>query len=378
MNEIENKKIKRQANFARPIFLLLLVITVIIFTAVLKVTGTVFIPVTVAILLSLIFEPLIDAMRRKFRIPWVLGIIIVFSIVIIAVLILATLLIKSLGEIIDIFPKYEERFTIIYTSLAEIFGLPFDADNTLFENLWSQVGIQQALQASALSLSGNLLSFLKNLILVALFAIFFLLDLRFLRAKLDIMMGDANKGRATRMFANIIEQITRYISVKFYISLATGFLVFIGTLAIGLDFPIIWAFIAFILNFIPNFGSIISGFITSLFALLQFWPNPGPIIFTVILMIAVNFVLGNFIEPRIQGRQLGLSPFVIIVALSFWGWLWGFTGLVLGVPMMVILKIVCENFSILHPVSVLMGNYTTEKARSENVECEETEITPKQ
>lgn len=366
MDEREQRRLKKQMNFAKPIFLLLLVITVIIFTAVLKVAGTVLIPVTIAILISLVFEPLLVAMNEKFKIPWILGIIVVFSIVSVAVWMLTSLLITSLGTIADVFPKYEERFTIIYASVAEMFSIPFNADNSLFENLWDQFSIRQIVQNSAISLSSDLISFLKDLTLVALFAIFFLLELRFLREKLEFMLGENNKGRATLMITSIIEQVTRYISVKFFISLATGILVFLGSMAIGLDFPIIWGFLAFVLNFIPNFGSIISGIITSAFALVQFWPLPVPVILTVCLMIGVNFALGNFIEPRIQGRQLGLSPFILIVSLSFWGWLWGFTGLVLGVPMMVILKIICENFTLLHPLSVLMGNYSTEKARAES------------
>ena len=88
-------------------------------------------------------------------------------------------------------------------------------------------------------------------------------------------------------------------------------------------------------------------------------------------MAAVNFILGNLVEPRVQGRNLGLSPFVIIVSLSFWGWLWGFTGLILAIPMMVILKIICENVSILQPFSVLLGNYTSEvQAQEQKMESE--------
>ena len=73
-------------------------------------------------------------------------------------------------------------------------------------------------------------------------------------------------------------------------------------------------------------------------------------------MLAVNMILGNFVEPKVQGRNLGLSPFIIIVSLSIWGWLWGFLGMILAVPMMVILKIVCENISFLQPLSIFMGS----------------------
>ena len=349
---------KKLVNFARPIFLLLLVLTVIVLAAVLKVTGTFLVPVTIAMFVSLVFEPLIVTLNTKFKIPWIAGIFIVLTLVIVSVWIIASLLLSSIRTIIDLYPRYEERFTVIYKAIASLFALPYNAESTLFQNLWGQLSIRQTLRNFAFSLSNSLIVFFKDLLLVLLFAVFFLLDLRYLRQKLDFAFGDGSKGKAALIITDIIPQVTRYMSVKFFISLLTGVLIFLGTFAVGMGFPILWGFLAFILNFIPNFGSILSGVLTSVFALVQFWPKPAPVVFVAVLMCAVNFILGNIIEPRVQGRHLGLSPFIIIVSLSFWGWLWGFTGLILAVPMMVILKIICENVSILHPAAVLMGNYT--------------------
>lgn len=349
---------KKLVNFARPIFLLLLVLTIIVLAAVLKVTGTFLVPVTIAMFVSLVFEPLIVTLNTKFKIPWIAGIFIVLTLVIVSAWIIASLLLSSIRTIIDLYPRYEERFTVIYKAIAGLFALPYNAESTLFQNLWGQLGIRQTLRNFAFSLSNSLIVFFKDLLLVLLFAVFFLLDLRYLRQKLDFAFGDGSKGKAAIIITDIIQQVTRYMSVKFFISLLTGVLIFLGTFAVGMGFPILWGFLAFILNFIPNFGSILSGVLTSVFALVQFWPQPAPVVFVAVLMFAVNFILGNIIEPRVQGRHLGLSPFIIIVSLSFWGWLWGFTGLILAVPMMVILKIICENVSILHPAAVLMGNYT--------------------
>ena len=357
---------KKLVNFARPIFLLLLVLTVIVLAAVLKVTGTFLVPVTIAMFVSLVFEPLIVTLNTKFKIPWIAGIFIVLTLVIVSVWIIASLLLTSIRTIIDLYPRYEERFTVIYKTIAGLFALPYNAESTLFQNLWGQLSIRQTLRNFAFSLSNSLIVFFKDLLLVLLFAVFFLLDLRYLRQKLDFAFGDDSKGKAAIIITDIIQQVTRYMSVKFFISLLTGVLIFLGTFAVGMGFPILWGFLAFILNFIPNFGSILSGVLTSVFALVQFWPKPAPVVFVAVLMCAVNFILGNIIEPRVQGRHLGLSPFIIIVSLSFWGWLWGFTGLILAVPMMVILKIICENVSILHPAAVLMGNYTyTHKLQKE-------------
>ncbi|MCR5622285.1 MAG: AI-2E family transporter, partial [Treponema sp.] len=107
--------------------------------------------------------------------------------------------------------------------------------------------------------------------------------------------------------------------------------------------------------FIPNFGSIISCLVTGLFALLQFYPRIGHVVYVFVMVLSVNMILGNFVEPRWEGRDLGLSPFIILVSLSLWGYIWGFVGMILAVPMTVIIKIICENVESLRPVAIMIG-----------------------
>ena len=356
---------KKQVNFARPIFFLLLFIAIIISGAVLKATAPVVLPLTLAVLLSCVLDPLISALHKRFRVPWGLGIGIVITILFIGIYTIGSLLFASFKTIITVYPRYEERFMIIYQTEAHLFDLPSDAENSLFENLWGQLSVRSAIQMTALSLSNSLLTFFKNTLMVFLFAIFFLAEMQAFRIKIGYVLAEGHhSNRFIRVLKDIILQVTRYLSVKFFISLLTGIFVLLGCLFIRLDFAIVWGFLAFVLNFIPNFGSIASGIMTTAFALVQFWPEPGPVIFTGCLMLGVNMVLGNVIEPRVQGSQLGLSPFVILASLSVWGWIWDFTGLILAVPMMVILKIICENISFLHPVSVLMGQTPTKESLS--------------
>ena len=154
-----------------------------------------------------------------------------------------------------------------------------------------------------------------------------------------------------------MNQVARYLSVKFFISLATGILVTVGLSLLRVDFPVVWGVVSFILNFIPNIGSVAAGVGVGIFALVQFWPEPGPIAGSLAIMVGVNMVLGNVLEPKVQGDNLGLSPFVILVSMLAWGWLWGFAGLVLAVPMTVIVKIVCENVPVLEPASIILGSF---------------------
>ncbi len=346
---------KAPKRFASASFFVLLFIAVIVAFAVLKIASSVLIPLAIALVLSIVLEPIILMLNKKLHLPKFLCIIILIIAALIAIFFVGTLLVSSFRTILAQYPRYEQRFVIIYENIASIFNLPYNEDLSLFKNLWDQVSVRSFVQDITISFSGSLLQFLKDTLLVFLFVFFFLSEMRFFRDKLKAALADILPNSFKSAFSDVVSQIARYITVKFYISLFTGILVYAGTLIIGLDFPVIWGFIAFVLNFIPNFGSIISGLLTSVFALVQFWPKPAPVVSTVLVMLVVNMILGNILEPKIQGRKLGLSPFVIIASLSIWGWIWGFAGMVLAVPIMVVIKIICENIEILHPVSILLG-----------------------
>ncbi len=351
-------------DYQKPIFIALLILSVLAVAAVLKLTSSVVLPLTIAVLASMVIEPVLEKMNKVLHIPWTLGIVIILVVIAILIWMIAQLVVSSVSTIVATLPKYEERFTQIYEAIAGMLDLPFDAEASVFTNLWNQMGVRSAVQNFLLSLSTGTIGFLKSFVMVLLCALFFLLEMQYLRPKLQaaFMSADAentkiSQTRVTNMVSGIIDQVTRYISTKFFISLLTGVLVYVGLKIIGMDFAVVWAFFAFILNFIPNFGSIISVGGTTLFALLQFYPQWGLVAGVGLYMLVVNFSLGNFIEPRIQGKNLGLSPFVIIASLSLWGWIWGFAGMILGVPMMVIVKIICENFPFLRPMAILLGTY---------------------
>lgn len=380
-----------QNRYIHGIFIILLFFAFVLLAAILKLTASVTIPLAIAMLVSLVFEPILHKLKYKLHIPWAAGIVIVFIIVFFILAIVISLLATSCKTIITVYPKYEEKFLLLYSQIARLFSLPFNEDNSLFENLWNQLEVKKFIQDFALSFSTKVINYTKDFVMIFLFALFFLLELRYIRQKIDyaaemipsyetdaeeenaVSTEDTDKKirlprkkqRMSTIIKDIILQVTKYISVKFFISLFTGILVFLTALILKLDFAIIWAFLAFVLNFIPNFGSILSVLGTSLFALVQFWPHPLQAILTAIIMTLINFLIGNVAEPRIQGKNLGLSPFVIIASLSLWGWLWGFAGLILGVPMTVIMKIICENFSLLQPVAAILGDWPpSPKSRS--------------
>ncbi len=366
----------KRIHFAGPSFFLVLFMAVVVACVVLKFTSSVFIPLAIALFLSFVFEPLVYTLNTKLKMPLTLCILIVMLGVSLVLFSLGNLLFFSLRTIVEEYPVYENRFTTIYQTFAGMFDWSYNVDSSLITNLWEQASIRGFLQDQIRNVSSQVISLLSSATLIFLFMFFFLAELRYFKEKIEAAFVDSMGKKNKSIFTEIVEQSTRYVTVKFYISAMTGIVVYVGTLLIGLDFPVIWGFIAFFMNFIPTFGSIFAGVLTGVFALVQFWPLKSPVILTALLMLAVNQILGNIIEPKLQGKRLGISPFIIITSLSLWGWIWGFTGMILAVPIMVVLKIVCENIDFLYPVAVLMSSGPPEAEEVEkNVEAKEASKT---
>lgn len=350
-------------NHGRATFVLLLFFAFIVMCFVLKVAASVIIPIVASILLAFVLEPLVKKINYRLHIPWSITAFMLLVIVLVAMIMLGRLVIKSLVTIAKNYQNYENQLTWIYKQFTAKLNIPFDEEISVYANIWGQFGGKQLAQDFVLSLSASLFIFIKKTLTVLLFAFFLLSEMKFFRRKLHYAIATtARQKRVTLIISRIMQQVTSYISIKFLISFITGVCVAIATSLIKLDFAILWGFLAFLLNFIPTFGSLVSIIITVLFSILQFYPNPCFILLTAFFMVFINGSLGQFIEPRITGENLGLSPFIILVSLTIWGYIWGFVGMILSVPMMVIVKIFCENISYLKPIAVMLGTGNRRKS----------------
>jgi predicted PurR-regulated permease PerM len=165
------------------------------------------------------------------------------------------------------------------------------------------------------------------------------------------------KDRSDRFLTvaeKIDSQIQRYIAIKTLVSFFTGVFAGIVLLIWGLDFAIVFAFLTFILNYIPNIGSFIATVFPVVIAIFQF-DTIWPAVWICIILILIQQVMGTITEPRLMGKGLGLSPLVVLFSLFFWGWLWGIPGMILATPMTAIVKIVCSNIPELGVVAALMS-----------------------
>ncbi len=355
-------------NSGRANFFLVGFIAFVLAGAVLKITAPVILPFMIAILLAFVMEPMVSTFQ-KLRIPRVLSIFLVIIFIAAGLYLVGVILFTSGRTILSLYPRYERRFLEIYEWIAALFKLPYDEHQSFFTNLWGQLGVRNEVRDWTISLTNSSISFIKDAVMVLLFVVFLMLESGHIQQKIGLAFEDRRSGKIKLIAADIVKQVSRYLSIKFFVSLATGILVTLGLTVVGLDFPVVWGVISFILNFIPNIGSIVSGVGVGLFSLVQFWPSPEPVIGACAVMIGANMVIGNVLEPKIQGDNLGLSPFVVLVSLLAWGWLWGFAGLILAVPMTVMVKIVCENIPVLEPISIILGSYKAALKRKESEEA---------
>lgn len=343
--------------YLKTIFYSLVFLCVVVAGFLMKTMSTFAVPLVVSILLSCVFYPIVRKLHEKLKFPWLLGTLLMILVIVIILLLLSTVLGASLNAFLDQYSKYEKKFLTLYKLFADTFNLQFYDDKSFIENLWGQLKVREFVQKFAISASGNIISFTKTFGLILLFVVFLLIEMQKGHEKVNFMFKDKDSNRVMNITRKIVAETVRFLSIKFFISLATAFLVYVCCLIVGIDFAILWAFLSFVMNFIPTFGSIFSVLITTIFALIQYFPSsPVRIFFILIATTSVNMVLGNIVEPRVEGKNLGISPFVILVSLTLWGWMWGFVGMIIAVPLMVIVKIICENVSFLHPIAILLGN----------------------
>jgi len=208
----------------------------------------------------------------------------------------------------------------------------------------------------------NLLSILFNSLtdlfgdafLIIIYTLFLLLEEPFFSKKIKaIYVKQDDLSEVNQVLAQIDKSIGRYISLKTLISLLTGILSYIALIFIGIDAPLFWAFLIFLMNYIPAVGSLIATVFPAMFAMLQFGElMPG--VWVLIIVGAIQLVVGNFIDPKLTGSSLNVSPLVVLVGLAFWGAIWGIIGMILSVPITVMMIVIFSEFPSTQTLAILL------------------------
>ena len=307
------------------------------------------VPFLVAAFLALItVRPML--WMQKNRVPSVLAALIIVSVILLVFAVVGTIVGTSIAEFTAAMPSYQARLDTIVQGVISFIGKAFDIEES-FESLGNMIDPGWAMGLAATILN-SLTDVLTNIFLIIFTMIFILLEASTVETKIAAAFGRSTQSlKRPRVF---LANLGRYLGIKTVVSMATGLAAGLLTWAVGLDFPLLWAMLTFLLNYVPTIGSIIAAVPAVLMALVQL--GPGGASATAIGFVAINMVFGNIIEPRLMGYGVGISPLIVFIGLVFWGWVFGPVGMLLSVPLTMTLKLALESDKRTRWIAILIGS----------------------
>lgn len=349
-----NTKVTKPVLRLRTSTVLLGTIAFILTVYFLRSTYVVFMPVVCALFITILLFPVYQWMR--FRLPpkweWLSLVFSMLIFVAVLALILGAFAI-SIQTVAAKAPLYAERFTIIkqnFLNWAQNHNLPLTD-----EMLQGSEFIRQAL-GSMTRIFQSLWTVLAYIVLIFFLVLLMLLEWREWRDKIHQSFRYQRMIIVMDTIDVIGEKIRHYLGIRTFISFISGVIEGLWLWFMGVDFAFLFGFLCFLLNYIPNIGSVIAIVPAVLIALIQMGPGKAALALTGLIII--EQVIGNFIDPRMQGKALHVSPTVVLVSLLFWGWIWGVVGAVLAVPLTVSIIITCAHIEAFRSFALLLSQST--------------------
>lgn len=267
------------------------------------------------------------------------------------------LIITNLSDIVDNFSKYKSTLDVFLIDLGESLGVVNITDQ--MQDQINKLDLQGFLTSTVSSLSATV----GTIVIVIIYIVFLLLEEVAFSKKIDaIFPNQSRRMRIQEVLDEIYESTNKYITLKTGISILTGALSYIVLRLFDVDYAFLWAFLIFVFNYIPYIGSLIATLLPSIFAIIQFG-SLWSFVWVFLSVEAIQLVVGNYIEPKIMGKSLNLSPLVVVVALSFWGYVWDLLGMFLSVPITSIMMITLAQFPATRNIAIML----TENGNIENI-----------
>lgn len=323
----------------------------------------VILPVLTAVLVVYIMVACVRWMRGRPGLGWLpdwILHVVVLGVFVVLITSLGSVVALALEQLVDRAPAYQQNLAGLVAQVAAAVGA--EADTSL-QDLWQDVAGQIDLAELARGLLASVAAFGGTLFIVVVYAGFLLGEwTRFPRKVAAAFPGDGQAARIGQIAGEINRKVGRYLAVKTGVNVVLGCLSYAVLWSFEVDFAPFWAIVIGLLNYIPYVGSYIGVTLPVLLSVAQF----GSLLQTLALAAALTVMqvfVGNYLEPRWIGRELNLSPFMVILSLSVWSALWGVPGAILAVPMTSVLVIVLAAFDGTRPFAVLVADVPAETAR---------------
>jgi AI-2 transport protein TqsA len=260
---------------------------------------------------------------------------------------------ENFADLTTKLPGYQKNFTQLVERLSK--DIPELDDNLIRPLLHREsASVDEGMKNLRRALN-TLAGFLSQAFVVLIYLIFILAEQAGVQQRIGTAFGPERAPHIRHVIEQVNNSIAEYLSVKTLMSVLGGVLTVVVLYAFGVDYPILWGVIAFLLNYIPYLGSLAATVLPVLLAVVQFQSLGYALLLLAVLAVVQNGI-GYGIEPFVAGSRLNLSPLVIILALAFWGALWGIVGMILAVPLVVTIKIILENIPATRPLAILMSH----------------------
>ena len=307
------------------------------------------VPFLLAAFLAMItVRPMLWMQQR--RVPAIFAALIIVSAMALIIVVAGAILGRSIADFTEALPKYQESLDSMIDGFL-VFAVDRLGLDDSVQSIGDMINPGWAMGFAATLLNG-LKDVLTNVFLIFFTMIFILLEASSITSKVEAAFGkSADSLEGPRVF---LDNLGRYLGIKTVVSFATGLCAWLLTWSIGLDFPLLWAMLAFLLNYLPTIGSIIAAVPAILLALVQL--GPGAAAATLAGFAAINVVFGNIVEPRLMGYGVGISPLVVFIGLLFWGWVFGPVGMLLSVPLTMTLKLGMESDERTRWIAIFLGS----------------------
>jgi predicted PurR-regulated permease PerM len=301
-----------------------------------------------SVFLALIGTPPVLWLEKK-HVPPSIAVMIVMACMVVLLLIVGGVVGESLNTFSGALPFYQKRLQEHVLALKPLLASKHIVvtDKVLLE--YFNPGPVIGLVIGLLSEMGSAIS---DIVLILLTVTFILLEASSFPVKLRSILGDPQ--RTFPHFTKFVDDIKRYMIIKTIINLIAGVAIGLWLFILGVDFPVLWGFMAFLLHYVPNIGLIVAAIPAVLLAFILL--GAGPAVLAAAGYLVIGFILGNVVEPRFMGRKLGLSTLVVFLSLIFWGSMLGPIGLVLCIPFTMTLKFAFENTKSTQWIAILLDS----------------------
>jgi predicted PurR-regulated permease PerM len=325
------------------------------FIYVLKTLQAIFIPLTFAIFFQLLFAPYSRFLETK-KVPNFIIIFTIVAIIFISVTLVGSVVYASVFSFINDFPKYETKSIIYLNQIINKLELPIDDVKQYLTNKvnWLEIANRLSVTEIFSKSMGTFMDFIVKLLLTVIFLIFIIAERNKIFKRIAKVITPEEVSYTNIVIQKIEFQVKSYVINKTLISLATGLFGMFFVYIFGIDFVIVSGLLLFVLNFIPSIGSFVASAFPILICVIQYgfgWRFIG----IAVLLGTLQTIMGNFIEPKLMGTELHLSPLIVLISLIFWFWVWGTVGMIIAIPITSALSLVIKEIKPLRVISAIIS-----------------------